>query len=106
MISYISWFKINFNITIIWWIGFILTFTIGGLTGVILSNSSIDIILNDTYYVVGHFHYVLSIGAVFAIITRLIHWYPIIVGLTINKKWLKIYLLLMIKNIYYNIYWS
>lgn len=82
--------KINFNITIIWSIGFILIFTIGGLTGVILSNSSIDIILHDTYYVVGHFHYVLSIGAVFAIITRIIHWFPIITGLIINQKWLKI----------------
>jgi cytochrome c oxidase subunit 1 len=72
--------SIQFKTPMLWAIGFVLVFTVGGVTGVVLANPGVDRSFQDTYYVVAHFHYVLSLGAVFSIFAGWYYWFPKMFG--------------------------
>ncbi|MEY3267924.1 MAG: cytochrome c oxidase subunit [Pseudomonadota bacterium] len=77
--------SISFQTPMLWAIGFIFMFTVGGVTGVILANAGVDTYFHDTYYVVAHFHYVLSLGAVFAIFAGFYYWFGKMTGKPYNE---------------------
>ncbi len=83
--------SLRFDTPMLWAIGFIFMFTIGGVTGVLLANGGLTTYMHDTYYVVAHFHYVLSLGAVFAIFAAMSYWWGKMTGRELNETLGKIH---------------
>ena len=83
--------SIEFKVPMLWAIGFIFLFTVGGVTGVVLANAGVDFALHNTYYVVAHFHYVLSLGAVFSLFAGFYYWIGKMSGRQYNETWAKVH---------------
>jgi cytochrome c oxidase subunit 1 len=78
--------SISFKLPMMWSLALVVLFTIGGVTGVVLSNAGIDMTLHNTYFVIGHFHYVLSMGALFGIFAGIYFWFPKMTGYNYSEK--------------------
>jgi cytochrome c oxidase subunit 1 len=78
--------SISLRTPMLWAIGFIFLFTVGGVTGVVLANAGVDRALHETYYVVAHFHYTMSLGAVFSIFAGFYYWFPKMTGYMYNER--------------------
>lgn len=87
--------SISFRAPMIWAIGFIFVFTMGGVTGVVLANASVDRQLHETYYVVAHFHYTMSLGAVFGVFAGFYYWFPKMTGYLYNETLSKLHFLVL-----------
>ena len=87
--------SISLRAPMVWAIGFIFVFTIGGVTGVVLANAGVDRALHETYYVVAHFHYTMSLGAVFSIFAGFYYWFPKMTGYLYNETLAKLHFWLL-----------
>jgi cytochrome c oxidase subunit I len=87
--------SITFETPMLFAIGFIFLFTVGGVTGVVLANGGVDTYMQDTYYVVAHFHYVLSLGAIFSIFAGFYYWFPKMSGRMYNELLGKLHFFIM-----------
>ena len=83
--------SISFRIPMMWAIGFIFLFTVGGVTGVVLANAGMDVVLHNTYYVIAHFHYVLSLGAVYGLFAGFYYWFGKMTGYTYHDGLAKLH---------------
>jgi cytochrome c oxidase subunit 1 len=87
--------SITFRPPMLWATGFIMLFTVGGVTGVVLANAGVDHSLTDTYYVIAHFHYVLSLGSAFAIFAGFYYWFPKMTGYLYSETLAKVHFWVM-----------